>query len=128
MKCDDDIFLNLPNLLHILLGGTVPLCNATINLFDQQSVRVTSSDTRIRNSENLLLGFLFCNAKPIADVSSKWYSPFYMFSGDEYPNYLSGTGYVMSSRTLSALYNASLVTPLFHLEDIYVTGIVLIGI
>lgn len=122
MKCDDDIFLNVPNLLHILLGGTVPLYNASIHFFDQKSVRVTSSDNRLIDTKNLLLGFLFCHAKPIADITSKWYSPIYMFSGDMYPNYLSGTGYVMSMNSAVALYNASLTTPLFHLEDVYLTG------
>lgn len=122
MKCDDDVFVNIPNLLHILLGGTVPLYNVTIHLYDQKSVRVTSPTTRLRNLDKLLTGYLFCYAKPIADTSNKWYTPIYMFDGDEYPHYLSGTGYVMSMQTLAALYRGSLVTPIFHLEDIYVTG------
>ena len=40
-----------------------------------------------------------------------------------YPNYLSGTAYVMHRNTISKLYKASLDTPIFHLEDIYITGV-----
>lgn len=39
-----------------------------------------------------------------------------------YPNYLSGTAYVMSKSTALTLYEASLQTPIFHMEDIYLTG------
>lgn len=45
-----------------------------------------------------------------------------MYPDRVYPNYLSGTGYVMSSVSIGRLYKAALSTPLFHLEDIYITG------
>lgn len=45
-----------------------------------------------------------------------------MFDDKVYPNYLSGTGYVMSIDAAVKLYNASLSIPLFHLEDVYLTG------
>lgn len=45
-----------------------------------------------------------------------------MYDKDKYPNYLSGTGYVMSIDTVAKLYNASLETPVFHLEDVFLTG------
>ena len=34
-----------------------------------------------------------------------------------------GTAYLMDRNTASKLYKASLDTPIFHLEDIYITGI-----
>ena len=46
-----------------------------------------------------------------------------MYSGRVYPNYLSGTGYVMSRDIVPRLYKAALKTPLFHLEDVYLTGL-----
>ena len=46
-----------------------------------------------------------------------------MYSGRVYPNYLSGTGYVMSVDVAEKLYKAALQTPIFHLEDVYITGI-----
>jgi len=51
------------------------------------------------------------------------YTPKYMYSEKTYPNYLSGTGYVMSMNVASKLYQAALVTPLLHLEDVYITGL-----
>ncbi|XP_059614392.1 beta-1,3-galactosyltransferase 1-like [Phlebotomus argentipes] len=123
MKCDDDVFLNVPNLLHILMGGIVPVYNDTLSFYDLSSLVATRKRTAVVEPQRLLMGFLFCHAKPIADVTSKWYSPIYMYSGSTYPNYLSGTGYVMSTDALTLLYNASLKTPLFHLEDVFLTGI-----
>lgn len=92
MKCDDDVFVNVPNLLHILLGGIVPVYNDTLSFYDLTNLMATRKKTAIVEPKKLLMGFLFCRAKPIADVTSKWYSPIYMYSGTTYPNYLSGTG------------------------------------
>uniref|UniRef100_A0A1B6DVG6 Hexosyltransferase n=1 Tax=Clastoptera arizonana TaxID=38151 RepID=A0A1B6DVG6_9HEMI len=97
MKTDDDIYVNLPVLVEMLIYyGT---------------------------KRNLLFGALICRAKPILDVTNKWYTPTYMFKETVYPNYLSGTGYVMSKDVASRLYKAALDTPLIHLEDVYITGI-----
>lgn len=45
-----------------------------------------------------------------------------MYSDPLYPNYLSGTGYLMSVDVADKLYKAALITPIFHLEDVYITG------
>jgi len=50
------------------------------------------------------------------------YSPNYMYDGKVYPNYLSGTGYLMDRSAALKLYHAALSTPFFHLEDVYITG------
>ncbi|KAG4073252.1 hypothetical protein HA402_008598 [Bradysia odoriphaga] len=123
MKCDDDTFVNIPNLLHVLLGGTVPVYNATIQEYDQHSIQAKLGANRLNQYKELLLGLRFCNSKPIANISSKWYTPMYMYSGNIYPAYLSGTGYVMSMDVVEKLYKTSLSTQLFHLEDVYLTGI-----
>lgn len=52
------------------------------------------------------------------------YSPQFMFDGKEYPDYVSGTGYVMSGKIVPALFENALQVPLFHLEDIFITGMV----
>ena len=96
-KIDDDVFLHIPNLLNMLLDKSLP--------------------------EKLMLGFRLCNRLPIRNPSSKWYSPNHMFAGAIYPNYLSGSSYIISGNIISQLLEAALVTPLFHMEDVYVTGI-----
>jgi hypothetical protein len=72
---------------------------------------------------NLLVGSLICGAVPIRDPHNKWYCPDYMFSRKVYPNYLSGTAYLMSRSAALTLFEAAAQVPIFHLEDIYVTGI-----
>lgn len=124
MKCDDDSFVNVPNLLHVLLGGTLPVYTSTISFYDKLSVNAKSTRNRLAENKYLLLGYKFCSARPISDVTSKWYAPMYMYSGEFYPDYLSGTAYVMRLESAQRLYKGSLTTPLFHLEDVYLTGFV----
>lgn len=123
LKTDDDTFINMPNLLQILLGGTIPVYNATIGFHDRDSILVKKAKNRLPDSRLLLLGHLFCGVKPVADTGSKWYTPYYLFPGDFYPAYLSGTAYLMSLAAAQKLYNTSLTTPYLHLEDVYLTGI-----
>ena len=98
LKTDDDMFVNIPALVEHL----------------------TQPD--IRNRKDLILGSLFCRARPIKDQNSKWYSPQFMFSGKEYPDYVSGTGYIMSGHLVPILFESAMQVPLFHLEDIFITG------
>lgn len=95
-KVDDDMFVNMPRLMDTL--------NAR------------------KSGKEVLMGNLMCGAKPIKDSSNKWYAPKYMYPEKVYPNYLSGTGYVMSVDVAVILYETALKTPLFHLEDVYITG------
>ncbi len=101
LKTDDDVYINLSTLKLELL-----------------SYRTSNKDKKA-----LLLGNLFCRARPIRDPYNKWFAPQHMFNGTFYPNYLSGTGYALSRHTAEPLLKAALDTPIFHLEDIYITGI-----
>lgn len=96
LKTDDDIYINIPQLYELV---------------------------RTNRKPNLLVGTLICNAVPIKDPHNKWFVPRYMFHEKKYPNYLSGTGYLMNRVTAAKLYASALATPVFHLEDIYITGI-----
>lgn len=118
MKTDDDLFLNVPNLIHVLLGGNVPVYQSTSSFYDNLSVE------RLVETKDLILGYKHCSVKPVTDVKSKWYSPNYMFSGEYYPEYLQGSAYLMTYESVKRLYHESLLTPLFHLEDVFLTGFV----
>lgn len=96
MKTDDDMFINVEHLFLVL--------------------------SKIRNSQ-ILIGTLICKAKPILDSQNKWYTPKYIYHKTYYPNYLSGTAYLMSRDVARKLYSAALSTPIIHLEDVYITGI-----
>ena len=124
MKSDDDMFINVPNLIHILLGGTVAVYKSTVFFYDKYSVDARNGRNRLKDTKDLLLGFKHCSARPVTDVKNKWYTPNYMFSGEYYPEYFSGSAYLMTQNSAQRLYDESLITPLFHLEDVFLTGIV----
>lgn len=122
MKCDDDTFVNVPNLLHVLLGGTVPAYEANKRYFGKVSIHTLSNRNRLQHQSSLLLGRKICHAKPIRNVFNKWYAASYMYDKLEYPKYLSGTGYVMSINAAISLYREALKIQIFHLEDVFLTG------
>ncbi|XP_075163966.1 lactosylceramide 1,3-N-acetyl-beta-D-glucosaminyltransferase A-like isoform X2 [Haematobia irritans] len=121
MKVDDDTFVNIPNLLHFLLGGTVPLYNDTLDYYDSNSFQTLSSVNRLNATKDYMVGYKFCKAPVLSNVKSKWYMPYYMYQQNEYPHYLSGSGYLMSMDVVPKLYKAALNTSLIYLEDVYVT-------
>lgn len=96
LKTDDDVYINMGQLFKLVMANKKPI---------------------------MLTGTLICGAVPIRDPYNKWYSPSYMFGGKVYPNYLSGTAYLMSRSAASVLYDVAMYTPAFHLEDIFITGI-----
>lgn len=95
MKSDDDTFVNFAQLIRMLQDY---------------------------NEKDLLIGALICGARPIANVRSKWYAPKFMYPGRVYPNYLSGSAYLMSTDVVGKLYKAALWTRIFHIEDVFITG------
>lgn len=45
-----------------------------------------------------------------------------MYPGDEYPPYIHGVAYLMSTYVAEKLYNQSFQNEFIHLEDVYITG------
>nr|XP_017010972.2 beta-1,3-galactosyltransferase 1 [Drosophila takahashii] len=123
LKCDDDTFVNVPNLLHFLLGGTIPLYKDTVGYHFRTTYKVMSPWNRLSATDEVMYGHKFCNMEANFDASSPWYMPKYIFQGAKYPKYLSGTGYLLSIDVVKRLYKESLTTSLVHLEDVFVTGI-----
>uniref|UniRef100_A0A0A9X3R4 Hexosyltransferase n=1 Tax=Lygus hesperus TaxID=30085 RepID=A0A0A9X3R4_LYGHE len=123
-----DSYNNLTLKSVVLLKWFVNHCPSPVYLMkadDDSYVNVKQLTPRLLQTpqRGLLAGVLICKAKPISDAGNKWYSPKYMYHGAFYPNYLSGTGYVMSRDVVIKLYEASLSTPIHYLEDVYITGI-----
>ena len=84
LKTDDDVYVNVRNLLKFVVENRKP---------------------------NLLVGTLQCGAVPIRDPHNKWYAPRYMIGAAVYPNYLSGTAYLMS-RSMAQVKITSVVMTL----------------
>ncbi|KAH8034692.1 hypothetical protein HPB51_000490 [Rhipicephalus microplus] len=69
-------------------------------------------------------GYLYCGFRPHRNVASKLYVFRDKYGPDTYPDFLSGTGYLISSDAISALEDVTHDECFFTLEDIYMTGIV----
>lgn len=72
MKCDEDTFVNVPNLIHFLLGGTIPALNATLQHYNYRTVRTWLPMNRFKYHSNVLVGLLLCHHKPITNPNIKW--------------------------------------------------------
>ena len=97
LKADDDVFINMKNLYKMVSQNT---------------------------KADILIGYLFCNSKPIRDEESKWNVPESVYNEETYPMYLNGPGYLISSSAAQKLFRASRDVPLFVYEDVYLTGMV----
>lgn len=75
MKTDDDMFVNTQLLEEMLLNVT-----------------------QTYQSNKFLIGDKIAPYKPHRDRESSWYLPRWLMPDDFLPSYLSGTGYVISSR------------------------------
>lgn len=69
MKTDDDVFINIPNLFHILLGGSLPAYEETSDLFEDDK---TLDITRAISHKHFILGKKHFQPKTIRDSDSKW--------------------------------------------------------
>ena len=69
-------------------------------------------------SSNLIIIFQL-QGKPEGDGHGhtiKWAVPDYIFSGKNYPSFLSGSGYIMSRSTAECLYTNGIKIPYIPLE------------
>lgn len=97
VKTDDDTFLNTP-----LLARDLSTCS----------------------HHRFIMGHVIARAHPVRQPGAKWFTPISAYQASAYPTYASGAAYVISGDAVASLLRAasSGVTPLFWLEDIYVTG------
>lgn len=106
MKTDDDILVHIPNLLRALKTAKNP-------------------DSLLMCHENRMRKILRKELLNNVDVPPSYHK--YEVSenelpGEYYPPYCSGMSYVLSSSVGKRLLKASLGTPVFFIEDVYLTG------
>ena len=100
LKTDDDMYINLHK-LHDLAS-----------FYKKERL----SDT--------LVGSLVCTSLPVRDSNNKWYMAKEIYQERRYPSYLhGGASYLMSKSAAKKLYANSMETPINHIEDLYVTGV-----
>lgn len=61
--------------------------------------------------------------QPIRRIGSKWYVPETVFSGETYPDFCSGSAYLVRAEDASKIYSVSNETQFFWIDDVFVTGI-----
>ncbi|XP_060904746.1 beta-1,3-galactosyltransferase 2-like [Labrus mixtus] len=93
MKVDSDIFLNVHNLVDMLL-------KAPRHLY--------------------MTGLMARNAPVLRDQNSKWYLPVSAFPESTYPIYAMGLGYVFSLDLPKRILEASAHVKAIYIEDVYV--------
>ena len=54
----------------------------------------------------------------------KWVTPTYLYNQSHYPLFVSGSCYVMTTLAASCLFEKAMTMPFFHLEDVFITGLV----
>uniref|UniRef100_A0A1A9W6C0 Hexosyltransferase n=1 Tax=Glossina brevipalpis TaxID=37001 RepID=A0A1A9W6C0_9MUSC len=82
------------------------------------------SKAGIAKSANFLAGYVLKNKAVIRNQANKWYVSPEEYSKNQYPDYLSGWLYITNSRTAQRLVYYSYETPIFWIDDLWLTGIV----
>lgn len=61
--------------------------------------------------------------RPVRDTTSRWYINEDLYPDDNYPDFCSGTAYLMTSDGAAKIYSASNKTKFLWIDDVFVTGI-----
>ncbi|ODM96713.1 Beta-1,3-galactosyltransferase 5 [Orchesella cincta] len=97
VKMDDDVYLNVPKLLTYLSTNGSPL---------------------------LVAGHRYNEVKVDRDPTSKWYTPPGLWHREKFPVFVAGFCYIMGMKAAAQMFAESRHVPLFHLEDVFLSGIV----
>ncbi|XP_028838878.1 beta-1,3-galactosyltransferase 1-like [Denticeps clupeoides] len=92
MKIDSDAFLNVPNLVKLLLEAP---------------------------HKNYITGLVVNNSPVVRNTNSKWYVPEEVFPEPNYPTYVLGLGYVLSLDFSRKLVEAAQHVRAVYIEDVY---------
>ncbi|XP_051919937.1 beta-1,3-galactosyltransferase 2-like isoform X2 [Hippocampus zosterae] len=92
MKIDSDIYLNVPNLISMLLNAP---------------------------TKNYMTGHVARGANVLRNPTAKWYVPVDIYPKAQYPRYALGLGYILSLDLPKKLLAASRFVKAIYIEDVY---------
>ncbi|KAF4533142.1 hypothetical protein B566_EDAN007953 [Ephemera danica] len=98
LKCDDDVFVNIHNLL------------TELNLINYQS--------------DAIIGKIASGWKPIRNEASKYFMSVAEFAPSILPNFTTGPAYIITGPLVPSLFEAALAEHWLTLEDVFITGLV----
>lgn len=98
LKTDDDVFVDIFQLVEVIL----------IELINSQK---TYACQNMRGN------------KPIRNPHNVWYVSEELYSGEEYPEFCSGSAYVMRSSDAAKIYSVCNQKKFLWIDDVFVTGI-----
>lgn len=107
IRVSDDVFVNGYNLFEIL----APL------------------KSRLQSSEKVIFGFV-CKQGEVTvqrHENQKWYVNEAEYPWDQYPAFITAHGFILSKPAARFLYDAAITKRFFWLDDVFLTGLILIG-
>jgi hypothetical protein len=113
-KCDDDNYINWNVLSKIL-----PNLNDTRSIYGTPVPTLYAERWKSKKLWFVLIIFThFCSL-----IEQKHYVSRRLWPWPRYPNYLLGGCYAIAGQAVKSLLAATQTTPLFWIEDIYLTGL-----
>ena len=71
-----------------------------------------------------IYGNCFGSGHPHRNPKSKWYTPYKFYPFRWYPSFCLRSALIMKSTIVRTIWNPSKDVPFFHLEDVYISGLV----
>lgn len=102
LKTDDDMFIHMKRLLLTI-----------------KSLRVSTL-----SPNGIIVGNVAAGWKPVRNPQSKYYITQEQYTETSYPPFVTGPSYLISRPAFDLLQQAAMNRPFFHLEDVFITGIV----
>ena len=107
LKTDDDMFVQVRRLL------------ATAKAL-RKNLRALSP----HKQQPMVLGNIASGWKPVRNPESKYFITQEQYDGATYPPFATGPSYLVTRSAIDLLVEEALHRPFFHLEDVFITGIV----
>ena len=102
LKTDDDMFIHMKR----LLSTTKTLRASTLS------------------PNGIIVGNVAAGWKPVRNPNSKYFITQEQYEETSYPPFVTGPSYLISRPAFDLLQQAAMNRPFFHLEDVFITGIV----
>ena len=104
LKTDDDMFIHLKRLLY--------------------TIKSLRSSTAALSPNGIIVGNVAAGWKPVRNPQSKYFITQEQYTETSYPPFVTGPSYLISRPAFDLLQQAAMNRPFFHLEDVFITGIV----